>query len=219
MSELLEKVRAASRRLKVFPLPSAVLLPGAALPLHIFEQRYRDMVKDALATDGIFAMAQVLPGQEGRLQGHPDLEEMLCAGVVTLNEQLEDGRYNLVLVGVARCRVVRELPQTLAYREVEAELLEDAPYAGEEETLLRSAVIELIARLPEEVGQRIGQVAARVRGGALADLLAATIAPDAARRFEVLCELDVRQRLRDVLDDVQNVIARLKPNKPEGLMN
>lgn len=219
MSDALERVRAAAKRLKVFPLPSVVLLPGSALPLHIFEQRYRDMVKEALATDGVFAMAWPLPGQEKQLGGKPMLEPLLCAGVIGMHESLEDGRYNLVLIGVSRARIVRELETTALYREVEAELLTDEAVADADDAALRSAVVELVARVPLEVGQKVAQVTARARGGALADVVAATILHDAAARFDVLSELDVRERLRAVTEQTLDIVGRLKPRKPEGLMN
>lgn len=219
MGEAIDRVRAAARRLKVFPLPSVVLLPGTVQPLHIFEQRYRDMVKAALESDGVFAMAQVLPGQEHRLTGSPELEPMLCAGVIGMHEQLEDGRYNLVLVGVARLRLVRELPQVATYREVEAELLEDPPVDSEEEVPLRQAVLELIARIPDEVGDKVATVTSRLHGGQLADVVAGTIFQEPAQRFEVLLQTDVRARLREVTDEVMQVVARLKPKKQEGLLN
>jgi Lon protease-like protein len=219
MSEALDRVRAAAGRLKVFPLPSVVLLPGTVQPLHIFEQRYRDMVKAALDTDGVFAMAQVLPGQEGRLAGSPELEPMLCAGIIGMHEVMPDGRYNLVLVGVARLRLVKEWPQTAPYREVEAELLEDAVLDSEEEVPLRQAVLELIARVPDEVGEKVAQVTGRIHGGQLADVVAGTIFHDVAQRFEILQQTDVRERMREVTDEVMQLVARLKPRKPEGLLN
>jgi Lon protease-like protein len=215
----MEKARAAVKRLKVFPLPPVVLLPGAAAPLHIFEPRYRELVKDALASDGIFAMAQVLPGQEALLAGKPALEEMLCVGVISVNELLEDGRYNLVLVGLARARFKREHPSTHLYREVEAELIEDEPVEPDEEASLRRAVVELVARLPTQVGQRVAQVASRVSGGALADVVASTFMQDPVRRFEVLNETDVRVRMELVTEELLSLVGSLKPRKPEGMMN
>ncbi len=218
MSDALDRVRAAAKRLKVFPLPSAVLLPGGALPLHIFEPRYRQLVAHALETDGVFAMAQVIPGQE-RLPTAPGLEDMLCVGVISQHEQTEDGRYNLVLVGVARARLVRELPQTNEYREVEAEVLPDSSFDGSEETELRQAVLELVARLPQDVGQRIAQVTARAKGGMLADVVAAAIFDDAIQRYEILSELDVSSRVRVVTEELLLLVGQLRPRKPEGLMN
>lgn len=219
MTESLDKVRAATKRLKVFPLPSVVLLPGAAVPLHIFEPRYREMMKDALATDGLVAMAQVMPGQEAQLAGRPALEEMLCVGHIGLNEKLEDGRYNLVLVGVARAMLKREHQTKLLYREVEAQLIEDEVLEPEEDEPLRRAVVELVARLPTQVGQRVVQVASRVSGGALADVVASTFMNDPVERFEVLRETDVRQRIELVTQSLLMVVEQMKPRKPEGLMN
>ncbi|GMU62707.1 MAG: hypothetical protein AMXMBFR34_44700 [Myxococcaceae bacterium] len=219
MGEALDRVKSTIRKLKVFPLPSVVMLPGTVQPLHIFEQRYRDLVKDALAGDGVFALAQVLPGQEGRLPGSPELEDMLCAGVIGVHELLEDGRYNLVLVGVCRARVLRELPQRAPYREVEAEVVEDATIESEEELPLRQAVLELMARVPDEVGDKVAQVTGRLHGGLLADVVAGTVLHDVAARFEVLTQTDVRVRLREVTDEVMQLVARLKPRKPEGLLN
>ncbi len=219
MSEALDRVRAAAKRLKVFPLPSAVLLPGGALPLHIFEPRYRELVTHALATDGVFAMAQVIPGQESQLAGTPELEEMLCVGVVSQHEKTDDGRYDLVLVGVARARLVRELPRTHLYREVEVEVLPDASFSGPEEDELRQAVLELVARLPQDVGQRIAQVTARAKGGLLADVVAAAIFEDAIQRYEILNEVDVATRIRVVTDELLLLVGHLRPPKPEGLLN
>lgn len=219
MSDTLDKVRAAVKRLKVFPLPSVVLLPGSAAPLHIFEPRYRAMVKAALETDGLFAMAQVMPGQETLVAGKPQLEEMVCVGLIGMNEALEDGRYNLVLVGVARARLRAELPGSQPYREFEAELLEDEEVEPEVDVNLRRAVVELVARLPTQVGQRVAQVASRVSGGSLADVVASTVMQDPARRFEVLNEVDVRQRIEIVTEELLMLVGHLKPRKPEGLMN
>lgn len=217
--QAIDKARAAVKRLKVFPLPSVVLLPGSAAPLHIFEPRYRALVKDALASDGLFAMAQVMPGQESLIANKPQLEEMLCIGLIGMNEALEDGRYNLVLVGVARARLKHEHDTTQLYREVEAELIEDEVVEPEADVSLRRAVVELVARLPTQVGQRVAQVASRVSGGALADVVASTFMQDPARRFEVLNETDVRLRMEIVTEELLSLVGHLKPRKPEGLMN
>ena len=219
MSDTLDKARLASQRLKVFPLPSVVLLPGTAAPLHIFEPRYRALVKDALASDGILAMAQVMPGQESLIGGKPALEEMLCIGLIGMNEALEDGRYNIVLVGVARARLRHEHPGAHPYREVEAEFIDEQTLEPEADVSLRRAVVELVARLPTQVGQRVAQVASRHSGGALADVVASTFMQDPARRFEVLNELDPNLRMEIVTEELLSLVGHLKPRKPEGLMN
>lgn len=107
-------------RLSIFPLPGAILFPGLHLPLHIFEPRYRALVGDALARDRRIAMIQ--PQRAG--EGAP-LYSVGCVGKIDEVEALDDGRYNIVLTGEARFRVLRELEVVTPFRQVEGELLPD----------------------------------------------------------------------------------------------
>jgi hypothetical protein len=108
---------AATTRLSVFPLAGALLFPGMHLPLHIFEPRYRAMVSDALARDRRLGMIQPRgPGDP------PPLFGIGCVGRIVDVEAHADGRYDLVLEGVARFTLVRELDVTTAFRQVEAVL-------------------------------------------------------------------------------------------------
>ena len=100
----------AATRLAIFPLPGAILFPGLQLPLHIFEPRYRDMVKDALASDSVIALGDLEPGWETGYAGRPPLAPLLCAGLVAWHEELEDGKFNLLLHGVTRARVLTDRP-------------------------------------------------------------------------------------------------------------
>ena len=105
-------------RLSIFPLPGALLFPGMHLPLHIFEPRYRAMVSDAMARDRRIGMIQ--PMQQA---GGDTLYDIGCVGKIAEVEALDDGRYNLVLEGIALFRVVRELDVTTPFRQIEAALL------------------------------------------------------------------------------------------------
>ncbi len=107
-------------RLSVFPLPGAILFPGLQMPLHFFEPRYRALVSDALARDRRIAMIQPKSGGD-----KPDLFDIGCIGRISDVEALEDGRYNVVLDGESRFRIIRELDVTTAFRQVEAELIKD----------------------------------------------------------------------------------------------
>jgi len=108
----------AATRLSIFPLPGAILFPGLQLPLHIFEPRYRELVGAALARDRKIAMIQ----PQATAEGAP-LFGIGCLGRIEDVEALDDGRYNIVLQGEARFRLLRELDVTTPYRQVEAELL------------------------------------------------------------------------------------------------
>ena len=112
-------------RLSIFPLPGALLFPRMQLPLHIFEPRYRAMVTDSLARDRRIGMIQPLPGRDGHAEP-PPLFEIGCVGRIAEVEALDDGRFDIVLEGLSRFRVVRELEVTTLFRQVEAELIADA---------------------------------------------------------------------------------------------
>ena len=109
-----------AKRISIFPLSGAILLPDMQLPLHIFEPRYRALVSDALARDRMIGMIQ--PKGSGDT---PPLFSVGCLGRIGDVEALEDGRYNMVLEGEARFRVLRELDVTTPFRQVEAELLSE----------------------------------------------------------------------------------------------
>ena len=219
MTTALDRIERATQALKVFPLPSAVLFPHAALPLHIFEPRYRALVRDALAGDKVMALAQLEPGWEGQYGERPPMQPMLCAGLIIWHEELPDGRYNILLQGVARARLLSELTSDKLYREARVQVLPDSDYQGPEEEQLRQAVFELAGRVPASFAENLLPVVARSQGGALADVVAAAVVAEPERRQVLLCELNVKARLKAVLDDVGELIARLSPVKPVGPLN
>lgn len=111
-------------RLSIFPLPGALLFPRMQLPLHIFEPRYRAMVTDAVARDRRIGMIQPR-GPATDPAAPPRLFDIGCVGKIADIEALPDGRFDLVLEGLCRFRVLRELDVTTAFRQVEAQLLAD----------------------------------------------------------------------------------------------
>jgi len=92
----------------IFPLPNVVLFPNVFLPLHIFEPRYREMVEDALEGDRIIGMTLLRPGWETDYEGRPPVYPIGCAGLITHAERLPDGRFNVVLRGLEKFRVISE---------------------------------------------------------------------------------------------------------------
>jgi uncharacterized protein len=103
-------------RVPIFPLAGALLFPRAQLPLHIFEPRYRAMVRDALASDRMIAMVQPKDGREP-----PELFEIGCLGRIIGSEELDDGRFNIVLAGIGRFRIAKEAKVETPYRQVDAD--------------------------------------------------------------------------------------------------
>ncbi|WP_298335355.1 LON peptidase substrate-binding domain-containing protein [uncultured Erythrobacter sp.] len=115
-----------STRLSIFPLSGAVLFPGLQLPLHIFEPRYRALVGDALVRDRRIGMIQ----PQRAVDGAP-LYSIGCVGRIGEIEAMDDGRYNLILEGQSRFKVLHEMDVATAFRQVEAKMIED----NESETL------------------------------------------------------------------------------------
>ena len=110
-------------RLSIFPLPGAIVFPGLQLPLHIFEPRYRALVSDALVKDRRIAMIQ----PQSAIEGAP-LFTIGCVGKIGEVEALDDGRYNIVLEGEARFRLLREVEASTPFRQVEGELIDDPEF-------------------------------------------------------------------------------------------
>jgi hypothetical protein len=121
----------------VFPLPDVVLFPGVFLPLHIFEVRYREMVKDCLAGDRLIGVSLLRPGWDHDTAGRPAIYPVGCVGLVSHVEELSDGRYNLVLRGVEKFRVVREEASARAYRRASVDYVEERMSAADHETVRR----------------------------------------------------------------------------------
>jgi Lon protease-like protein len=130
-------------RVALFPLPGAILFPRSQLPLHIFEQRYREMVKDTI--DGAGRIAMIQPHRLDDDNQAP-LYSVGCVGELVGVEELDDGRYNIVLLGSNRFRLLRETEYDAPYRcaEVDIEAFDDsepAPLA-----MIQRAEVEREAR-------------------------------------------------------------------------
>jgi uncharacterized protein len=136
----------------LFPLPNVVLFPNVFLPLHIFEARYRDMVTDALAADRIIGMVLLRPGWENDYDGRPAIYPVGCAGLITHAERLPDGRFNIVLQGMEKFKVLDE-DDSLAYRLARVDSVSEQP-ANDDKDEMRLARRRLEALLvPQPKGR------------------------------------------------------------------
>jgi Lon protease-like protein len=147
------------------------------------------------------------------------------AGIVEAEERHDDGRYDIVLRGLARVRLLEELPPTKLYREFRAEILDDVlppggvPALGPALEGLRQLVYELSTKLPRESGatQLAEAVAQMKEPSAIVDLVAAAAVSDADVRQRVLEELDVARRLEVVMEEVAGVVLVLsRGSKPSA---
>src|SRR5262245_28887250 len=120
MSDDSEPTPAATAQgpVRLFPLPNLVMFPHVVQPLHVFEPRYCDLLEDALADDRLIAMVLLEPGWEANYEGRPPIAPVACLGKVVAHERLPAGRHNILLRGLRRAAIQRELPASRAFRQV-----------------------------------------------------------------------------------------------------
>ncbi len=136
--------------LPLFPLPNVVLFPNVFLPLHIFEPRYREMVADAVASDRMIGMALLRPGWDRDYEGSPPVYPVGCSGVITHVEALADGRFNIVLRGLERFRILEE-DRSRSYRRAIVEPVFETPLRNDDRTAVRTQRSKLEALLAPAV--------------------------------------------------------------------
>lgn len=192
-------------KVRLFPLPNLVFFPHVMQPLHIFEPRYRQMTADALEGDRLIAMALPMPGWEEDYAKAPALHPVACLGHITAEQHLDDGRFNILLRGIARIRIVKEVKSKKLYRIARTEILHEVPLAGEDVACRwRRRLIEKSPRWlcnqEEFVDQFQKLLHSDLDLGVLCDILTFALPLDAEFKQQLLEELDVETRLQ-VLHD------------------
>ncbi len=177
----------------IFPLPNVVLLPHVALPLHVFEQRYRALMRDSLDGSNLLAVALLKPGYEETYHT-PDAEihPIVCVGRIQRAEQLPDGRYHCLLRGITRARVLRE-DKRLFYRRGFLEAVASDNPSPERLQELRNKILSLFDSPPflELAGGGNWVRFIRGRGASLSDvvdLLASAMLPTVEHKQSFLEE-------------------------------
>ena len=211
----------------LFPLDMAVLLPQQILPLHIFEPRYRQMVEQALDTNGQFAMA-VFAGTEWKknYHGRPPLRPAVCIGQIMQHDKQEDGTYNILLQGVCRGRIVEEQTAS-ADRLYRAARLAPIGVDPQEDTKLygvRERLSELLSDGPLSRLSHAEWVVKRIRDDAIPtsvimELVSFALPTAKEVRYNLLAEGDAGQRadlIEHELLDLQSLIQRAGMQHPES---
>ena len=214
----------------LFPLPNAVLFPKTPMPLYIFEERYRTMVRDIVAGDGDIVIALMREGQEFKRAGISAVHSVACLGKIETCEQLEDGKYNIVVVGVSRVRLKRIVENT-PYRLVEVELMESETYIQDsEEILSRQKLLgDLFAQFTELAAGMESQAAELMPGldfESLVNMVAMTLNLSVHQKQAVL-EIDSISLRCDMLIPILQqqletlaIVRRFEHIKPENpIMN
>lgn len=199
--------------LPIFPLPDVALFPHTAMPLHVFEARYRAMVTDSLARDRRLCVVRLLPGFEARYDGKPAVASVAGAGEIVRWERLATGRYNIVVKADCRVRIERELPTDTLYRVVVARRLADTPAAADPGPALeriRAACGGLLAAVGRPLDLLDPLLADGQGPGVVADRVAAAVIPDPAVRQELLETLDVGRRIERLADALEALVRELR---------
>lgn len=201
------------RPMPIFPLDQVTLLPQQVLPLHIFEPRYRQMVTDALDASGQIAMA-VFDGRDWKQQyhGRPAIRPAVCIGHIAQHEKLADGRYNIILRGVCRARVIRELAPRDArlYREA---MLEPIGLEQDETPTLKALRISIEQDLDAGPLSRLTDGATlleyvrddEIPTAALIELISFTLVKDREKRYRLLEEGDADARAEMVRREIAEI--------------
>jgi Lon protease-like protein len=202
-------------QIPIFPLPDVVLFPHTLLPLHIFEPRYRDMLRDCLAGDRRLAMALLQPGWENDYYGRPPVHAIAGAGEIVQHEELADGRFNILVRGTMRVALTVEVPPEKSYRIAKARPLPDR-YPSDGPGSLAARVDRLkvfYLRIVAEVTKPDadpGRVFGGVKDpGIIVDRIAGAGIGDTEVRQRILEAVDLAARIDLVQDHLLAVFAHL----------
>ena len=206
----------------IFPLPEVALFPHAVLPLHVFESRYRDLLRDCLAGDSRLAVAALAEGFTATdYHGRPPVRPLCGLGEVVAHEALDDGRSNILIRGLARVRILDELPPDRSYRIVNYQLLDDEyPDAFDGARAIAELVLladQIALKLPSGADTLRNLARSESEAGPLCDVLAAALVTEPAERQLLLETTDVRVRFDQVSTEMAAILTRF--TTPRGAAN
>jgi Lon protease-like protein len=194
---------------RIFPLPNLVMFPHVMQALHIFEPRYRAMFEEAIEDDRLIALGSLAAGWEGDYEGRPPLRPTACLCRIATHQRTPEGTYNVLVLGVRRLKLVRELPPKKLFRVVESEIIDDfepadAPpnAAAALQQRLLAAFKQAMPRIPnayEQLDQLLGN---QITLGMLADIVSYTIDLDLETKVRLLAECDVFRRTVMLLEAI-----------------
>ena len=214
---------------RLFPLPSLVMFPHIVQPLHVYEPRYCEMLEDALAGDRVIATSLLEPGWEADYEGRPPIMPIACVGRIQSYVRDENNRWNILLAGHRRARVIQELPPSRPFREAEIGLLDDRypPSGATERAALGRQLLDVFRDLvagmsvvQEEIDRLLRD---RVPLGTLTDTVGYTLNFPLSFKQKLLAELDVDRRaamlLERLSDPASGMSLRGRKFPPEFSVN
>lgn len=208
--------------LPVLPLPAGVLFPGIVIPMYVDEPCYQELVTDSLAKDRLVAMAMIRPGNQE--QERPRFHDVAGVGRIIHCQSQEGGRLNILVQGMDRVRLVEELDDGQPYRRFRAQLIprpssHDLKRAERELVHMETYVMSLLKYLSVHDSQLAEVINSTADPIQLADILAATVIPDADRQQAILAQEDLSTRLNLLSDALADVLAHVADIQPDSARN
>jgi len=194
----------------VFPLPAAVLFPGIVIPLHIFEARYCSMMADTMADDERMAIAMIKAGTED--DDAPEVHSVAGIGHVIHCEKLLGGRYNVLVQGIGRIKLLEELKGEQEYRRFRAQWVpqptdDDIEEAKFELLRLQGCVISLMGSILQTDAELVEVLRSTSDPVKLADILGATVVGKVEQQQDLLNTLHLKKRIAKLIDLMVDVLA------------
>ena len=197
----------------LFPLPNVVLFPRAVLPLHIFEDRYKAMTAHALAGNQLIAMALLRPGWEANYYSRPAIEPIVCLGQILSSERLDDGKYNFLLRGLIRAKILTEETSN-PYRLARLQPLREEPVMEIDLTNERQRLMEILCRKPlaslPQTAQLKRIVSSPLSTGEVADLVAFHVLTNMNFKQSILADTDIPRRVSRVIHALDAAVPMLE---------
>jgi Lon protease-like protein len=197
----------------IFPLPNVVLFPRTLIPLHIFEERYRKMTREAIAGDRKIAIVLLREGWEGEYYRKPPVHDIACLGHIEKYEEIEEGKFNIVLAGLHRVRLIREVQHT-PYRLAEVEKMDDVGGDDQHPEVIRrrNHIAGLFTRFTELATRgeyRAVELVPQLDFEGLVNMVASTLSLEAARKQRLLEIDDLTQRCDELIPMLQRQLESL----------
>jgi Lon protease-like protein len=204
---------------RLFPLPNVVLFPGVVQALHVFEPRYREMMSHCMETDQLITMALLNPALPKSPNGDPAIEPVACIGRVLSSTELEDGRFNLFLVGASRATILNEPNTSYSYRIAQVDVFEEDLIVGpdplREEVLAR--FVELTNLIPGASDDMLDQFKSpELPLNRLVDMVCYASGLEPADQQSVLAAFDLESRTRLLLKLLEQRLAFVRQMKEGG---
>jgi Lon protease-like protein len=192
-------------RVRLFPLPELVVFPHAMQPLHIFEPRYCELLSDALGSDHLIAMATLTGGIATTAEHAPPIATTVCLAKIISHAEVEHDRHNILLVGIRRAKIIREIDTGRSFRIAEIDVAEDIypPVGAESRVELKQRLLDAFGEIipvSSNVQKNLHELMAGQMGlGPITDIVSYTLPFEAEEKLRLLAEPDVDVRAEELI--------------------